>query len=385
MSPGDLYSSRRFSIYDSFIYNLYRERYYYFIDRDLQVINFFSVSPMNTRKISKLDSVSKDEIINQLKDFMGIEEDYNLLILPNQFSAYYLLLFASTDVGDEILTPSPIPYFLPSYANSLSLNSVILETSGSENYDIPHRRDFEDRLTSRTKLFYYSEPGFSGGVVYSEESLERILFICRNYNMYLSVDETLEHLLEDRENYTFMRDIAFENERLIRIKSILKDFSLGEATIMTFHTALPEKLKTIAEELFPPSPAQLSTLKYFLSNIESIRKERIAEMQQKREIIRNFINKREDISTSYYNGFSSYFLKLPVPNAETFVEWLLCSYNRDKKTVFLAPATFFHSAEYEDTGEVLIDYRYINPEVLEEGLEILQDALDRYTGLKKEE
>ena len=51
----------------------------------------------------------------------------------------------------------------------------------------------------------------------------------------------------------------------------------------------------------------------------------------------------------------------------------------------MAPSVFFHSDQYEDEGEILIDYRYLNPEILEEGLDILQDALNQYLGLQAAE
>jgi aspartate aminotransferase len=130
------------------------------------------------------------------------------------------------------------------------------------------------------------------------------------------------------------------------------------------------------------TPYDLSLIDYFLENSSKLIDKRLAEIEQNRAIIQNFIESREDVTAAYSNSISSIFLKLPVPSADTFVEWLLCEYNRDKRTVFVAPSVFFHSDQYEDEGEVLIDYRYLNPEILEEGLDILQDALNQYLGLK---
>ncbi len=381
MSLGDIYNSRRFSLYDSFLFNFYRERFSYFINRDVQIINLFSVDPISTHHLTDIRPLTSDEVIRRLKLYLGISNDYKLLILPNRFSAYYLLFFTTTDVGDEVLTPAPAPYFIKQYTDILSLDVKLIETNSAEDFDIPLRRDVEDSLTPRTKLLYFSEPNFSGSILYPKESLERMLFISRNYQLFLAVDESLSHLVKDPKGLIFLKDLSVNNERVIRVNNFLRDFSLGDSTIVVFHETLSSKIELIASDLFPITPYDLSLIDYFLENSSKIINNRLAAIEQNRTIIQEFIKSREDVSAAYSNSISSIFLKLPVPSADTFVEWLLCEYNRDKRTVFVAPSVFFHSDQYEDEGEVLIDYRYLNPEILEEGLDILQDALNQYLGL----
>jgi aspartate aminotransferase len=381
MSLGDIYNSRRFSLYDSFLFNFYKERFSYFINRDVQIINLFSVDPIDTHRLSDIRPLTRDEVVRRLKLYLGISDDYKLLILPNRFSAYYLLFFTTTDVGDEILTPAPSPYFIKQYTDMLSLSVKLLETNSADDFDIPLRRDIEDSLTSRTKLFYFSEPNFSGSVLYPRESLERMLFISRNYQLFLAVDESLGHLVKDSKSLVLLKDISINNERVIRVNNFLRDFSLGDLTIIVFHETLSSKIELIASDLFPITSYDLSLIDYFIENSSQILNKRLEEIEQNRTIIQDFIKSREDVSAAYSNSISSIFLKLPVPSADTFVEWLLCEYNRDKRTVFVAPSVFFHSDQYEDEGEILIDYRYLNPEILEEGLDILQDALNQYLGL----
>ena len=383
MSLGETYNSRRFSLYDSFLFNFYKERFFYFINRNVQIINLFSIDPINTHHLNDIKFVAEEEIVRRLKLYFGLNDDYKLLILPNRFSAYYLFLFAVADIGDEILTPAPAPYFIKQYADNLSLNTKFIETSSSEDFDLPLRRDVEDVLTPRTRIFYFSEPGFSGSIMYPRESLERMLFLSRNYELFLAVDETLNHLIPDKRNLTFLKDISLNNERVVRLNSFLRDLSFGDLTVISFHAALPSKIEILAKDLFPITQYDLSLIDYFLGNYSGILKNRLEEIGQNRNIINDFINNRDDVLASYSDSISSVLLKLPVPSASSFVEWLLCEYNRDKRTVFVAPSVFFHSGEYEDEGEVLIDFRYLNPEILEEGLDILQDALDQYLGLNE--
>ncbi len=384
MSPGNSYFSRRANLYNPFLFNLYMERYEFWRDRDVQIINMYAVDPITQGIMKEVNPVQLGHVIGELKNYLGAGPYYKMLLFPNQFTAYYTLFFSILDLNDEIITPAPIPYFLTQYADSLGLKLVYIETGMLDDYDLPYRKEVENKITPRTKLFYYSTPSFSGSIIYPEGTLERILFVCGNYYLFLVVDETLSHLLKDEKEYITMHDIALESERTIRITSPLKDFSMDDVTVLLYHKALPQRIERIASELFPISPYQLSFLDYFLKNREGIIEERKNVMNLKRKIVESFTEKREDISASFSMAAGSVFLGLPIPNTELFVEWLLTEYNRDKKTVFVAPAVHFHSDTYEDNGEILVDYRYLDSEMLEEGLEILSDALDRYLGLKKE-
>jgi len=385
MSPGDSYFSRRANLYEPFLFNLYLERYQYWRDRDVQIINLYNVRPLTQGVMKEVNPIQFNQVVEELKDYLKLNQSYKILLFPNQFSAYYTLFFSILDLNDEILTPTPIPYFLKQYAESLGLKLLYIETSMIDDFDLPYRKEVESKITPRAKLFYYSAPGFSGSTVYPEETLERILFVSRNYYLYLAIDETLSHLVNNREEYITMQDIAVENERIIRVLSPLKDFSMDDITILIVHKALPLRIDRITRDLFPISPYQLSFLDYFIRNNEEIKEERREEMNIKRKIIENFMERREDISVSITKASGSVFINLPIPNTETFVEWLFTDYNRDKKTIFVAPAVHFHQDTYEDNGEILIDYRYLDSEMLEEGLEILSDALDLYLGLKKED
>jgi aspartate aminotransferase len=385
MSTGDSYLSRRANLYEPFLFNLYLERYQYWRDRDVQIINLYNVRPLTQGVMKEVNPIQFNQVVEELKDYLKLSQSYKILLFPNQFSAYYTLFFSILDLNDEILTPAPIPYFLKQYAESLGLKLLYIETSMIDDFDIPHRKEVESKITPRAKLFYYSAPGFAGGIIYPQETLERILFVSRNYYLYLAIDETLSHLVNNREEYIKMQDIAVENENIIRILAPLKDFSMDDITILIVHKTLPLRIDRITRDLFPISPYQLSFLNYFIKSHEEIIEERREEMNIKRKIIENFLEKRKDISVSVTKASGSVFINLPILNTETFVEWLFTDYNRDKKTIFVAPAMHFHQDTYEDNGEILIDYRYLDSEMLEEGLEILSDALDLYLGLKKED
>lgn len=385
MSPGNPYISIRSNLFEPSIFYQYLDKFDFKINRKVQIINLFTVKPVVTRFVENIERVQKQDVIKKIRDIYNIDSFYNILLFPNRFSAYYSFLYTICDLNDEIITPSPYPHFIRQYVNCLGLNLNKIETSMEDDFKLPYREMIEKKISSRTKMVYYNSPSFSGSIVYDRESLERLLFVAQNYHLYLVSDETLSSISVTDENYISMQDIALQSERIVKIFSPFENLSMGDLTVFVYHKALPGNIGLFSDELFPVSLYSLSALDYLIKNKERLIEEKKEEYIQKKELIDEFIQNREDIYSSISYPAGSIFISLPVPNTESFVEWLLTEYNRDRKTIFVAPASHFHSKNYDDNGEVLIDYRFINLEILEEGLEILSDALDRYLGLKKEE
>ncbi|HHY90223.1 MAG TPA: pyridoxal phosphate-dependent aminotransferase, partial [Clostridiales bacterium] len=71
--------------------------------------------------------------------------------------------------------------------------------------------------------------------------------------------------------------------------------------------------------------------------------------------------------------------KLPVPNAEDFLIWLLRDFDLDNETVMLAPAEGFYATKGLGKDEVRIAY-ILKEEDLRKAMKILKIALEMYPG-----
>ncbi len=71
--------------------------------------------------------------------------------------------------------------------------------------------------------------------------------------------------------------------------------------------------------------------------------------------------------------------KLPIDNADTFCQWLLESFDYNKETVMLAPATGFYSTPGAGTDQVRVAY-VLNLDSLKKAMKCLEEALKVYPG-----
>ena len=79
-----------------------------------------------------------------------------------------------------------------------------------------------------------------------------------------------------------------------------------------------------------------------------------AEYQKRRDILIESLEKIPKVEVSHPMGAFYCIVKLPVDNAEDFSRFLLTSFEYNKKTVMLAPATGFYSTPGAGQNEVRI-------------------------------
>jgi aspartate aminotransferase len=71
--------------------------------------------------------------------------------------------------------------------------------------------------------------------------------------------------------------------------------------------------------------------------------------------------------------------RLPIDNADTFCQWLLESFQHNKQTVMLAPATGFYGTKGLGLNEVRLAY-VLNADDLNKAMDALEAALKVYPG-----
>jgi len=69
--------------------------------------------------------------------------------------------------------------------------------------------------------------------------------------------------------------------------------------------------------------------------------------------------------------------QLPVDNAERFAQWLLSTYQRDNKTVMVAPAEGFYATSGMGLDQVRLAY-VLQEDDLRASIDILRHALQEY-------
>ena len=127
--------------------------------------------------------------------------------------------------GDEVILPAP---YWVSYSDIVKLaEGVPVEVPTSIESDFKMTPEqLEGAITSRTKMIWFSSPCNPSGSVYSEEELEGLAGVLRNYPEILVVsDEIYEHI-NFRSKHASIAKMDGMYERTITVNGVSKAFAM---------------------------------------------------------------------------------------------------------------------------------------------------------------
>ena len=114
---------------------------------------------------------------------------------------------ALLDNGDELLVPSP-DYPLWTAATSLSGGTPVHYRCDEENGWQPDLADMRAKITPRTKGIVVINPNNPTGVLYSDELLQGIVALAREFGLVLLADEVYDKVLYDGVTHTAMASLS---------------------------------------------------------------------------------------------------------------------------------------------------------------------------------
>jgi len=107
-----------------------------------------------------------------------------------------------------------------------------------------------------------------------------------------------------------------------------------------------------------------------------------AEYRKRRDILYEGLKDVPGIVIGSPQGAFYFIARLPVRDAEHFVQWMLTDFSLNGKTVMVAPGPGFYSTPGRGADEVRIAY-VLKEEDMREAVEILKAGLAAYTNEKK--
>ena len=114
---------------------------------------------------------------------------------------------ALLDNGDELLVPSP-DYPLWTAATSLSGGTPVHYRCDEDNGWQPDLADMRAKITPRTKGIVVINPNNPTGVLYSDELLQGIVALAREFCLVLLADEVYDKVLYDGVTHTAMASLS---------------------------------------------------------------------------------------------------------------------------------------------------------------------------------
>ena len=284
------------------------------------------------------------------------------------------------DKGDELIIPEPFYANYNGFATANGINVIPVHSNLSNNFALPKIHEFEKLISSKTKAILICNPNNPTGYVYSEEEIKILVEIVKKHNLFLIADEVYREFVYDGCKHTSILKFQEIKENSIVIDSFSKRYSMCGARIGCVISKNKLFMSTVIKfaqaRLSPPTFAQIACTaaldvekKYF----ESV----IKDYNSRRLLLIDELKKIPGVKVSKPKGAFYCIAELPVSNAEAFCKWMLEKFNKNGKTVMLAPASGFYSTKNCGLNQVRIAYVLNNRDLID-AISLIKDGLTEY-------
>ncbi len=305
----------------------------------------------------------------------------NILVTTGASEALTFCLNAICDVGDEIIIPEPFYANYNGFAKAANVEVVPIISDFDNGFALPSPREFQTKITPKTKAVLICNPNNPTGYVYSKKEIEALGNLAIENDLFLIVDEVYrEFIYTESRHYSVLANSLWK-EHAIMIDSVSKRYSLCGARVGCIVSRNEELIQTILKfahlRLSPPtlaliaSEAALDAPKSYLEKV-------VAEYSKRRYVLKNALEKIPGVKVSDPMGALFCIVQLPVENAEVFSKFLLTDFSDERETVMLAPASGFYASTGYGKNEVRIAFILESSKLLR-AVAILEKALVAYS------
>jgi aspartate aminotransferase len=313
---------------------------------------------------------------------VGIHVNHNQIIITTGGSEAILFGFmCCLDAGDEVVIPEPFYANYNGFAVEAGVNVVPITSRIETGFALPPIEDFEKVITPKTKAIVICNPNNPTGYLYSKKEMEQLKALVQKHNLYLFSDEAYREFTYEGKQVSAMH-LEGVDENVVVMDTISKRYSACGGRIGAFVTknqsVLDATMKFAQARLSPPGFAQIAgeaavdlPADYFNKTKE--------EYQSRRDLIVQRLNAMEGVFCPNPGGAFYAMAKLPIDNSDEFCQWLLESFEYNKATVMLAPATGFYGTAGLGRQEVRLAY-VLNLTSINAAMDCLEKALQQYPG-----
>ncbi len=304
----------------------------------------------------------------------------DILVTTGGSEALIFTMGSITDPGDEIIVPEPFYANYYSFSTQSTITVVPVISKLETGFALPSISEFEKLITDKTKAILICNPGNPTGYLYSREEIKQLSKLAIKYDLFLISDEVYREFVYDgSEHYSILQEKELDDHAIV-VDSVSKRYSMCGARIGCLvsknKSVIETAMKFAQARLSPPTLAQIAS-EAALEAPESYYTESVAKYKSRRDTLVAGLRKIPGVKVSVPKGAFYCIAELPVKNTDHFAEWLLDTFDFNKQTVMLAPASGFYSSPNEGKNQVRIAY-VLNRRDLKKAIEILRLALEKY-------
>ena len=284
--------------------------------------------------------------------------------------------------GDEVIIPEPFYANYNSFGIYSNVKVVPLPTRIEDDFALPRIEDFEALITPRTRAILICNPGNPTGILYPEESLQKLREIVLRHDLYLIADEVYREFAYDGLIHHSVLGLEGLEQHAVVVDSISKRFSACGARIgcvVSRNDALMASVLKLAQaRLSPPTLAQIGATALYELGPEYYA-EVAAEYARRREVLLDALAEVPGVLVPRVNGAFYAMVQLPIDDCGRFCQWMLESFEHEGDTVMMAPGDGFYATPGQGKQEVRIAY-VLKEADLRRAIEVLAKGLLAYPG-----
>lgn len=303
--------------------------------------------------------------------FYGLELDWqrHVMVTSGATEALTASLLALIDPGDEVVVIEPL---YDTYLPVIRLAGGIAKLVRLEAPDwaLPLDR-LAEAFSDRTKLILLNSPMNPIGKVFSETELKAVAELIQSYDCYAVCDEVYEHLVFDGRRHIPLITLPGMADRVIRIGSAGKTFSLTGWKIgyITASADLIGKLGRAHQFLTFTTPPNLQeAVAYGLAKPPEYFTAITAAMQQKRD---RFQAAMQGLGFEVLPSAGTYFTTVDIKTVCDDDDMAFCQRITRHARVAAIPLSAFYAQPVTST---LVRFCFAKPDLM------IDQAIDRLSG-----
>jgi len=313
----------------------------------------------------------------------GIKVDYSdILVTTGGSEAIEIAMMTCLDEGSEIIIPEPFYANYIGFGTQAGVKIKPIISRIEDGFALPPVSEFEKLITPATKAIMICNPGNPTGYLYTKEELMALRDLVKKHDLFLFADEVYREFCYDGKEFFSVMNLDGIEENVVLMDSVSKRYSacgirIG-ALVSRNKQVMETALRFAQARLSPPTYGQIAAeaaIDTPDSYFEKVQKEYVA----RRDFTIEALNKIPGVFCPKPSGAFYCIAQLPIDNADKFCQWLLESFQYNKQTVMLAPATGFYSTPGAGINQVRIAY-VLNLEALKNAMKCLEEALKVYPG-----
>jgi len=306
----------------------------------------------------------------------------NMIITTGGSEAVMFAFMVCLNPGDEVIVMEPFYTNYRSFARWTDTTLKPVSSGKPMDFTLPPISEFEKAITPKTKAILICNPSNPTGYVYTKQELEALGALVKKHNLFLFADEVYRDFLYGDSPFFSCMDLKGLEENVVLLDSVSKRYSLCGVRIGVVLSrnkgVVASALRFAQARLCSPALGQIAAEGALATPPEYFETMR-EEYKNRRDYMISALNKMEGVYSPMPDGAFYTVAQLPVDDCDKFAQWMLESFDYEKQTVMIAPASGFYATPGCGLNEARIAY-VLNVPDLEKAMKCLEEALKQYPG-----